>query len=123
MRHSVYFTVSQYTHNFCFELNTHVTNEKRMCLKLVFLQRALLPTREKIEQSIDPKHVQKTVSHLCVNICNMSSLISFYKKTHFRTILAKNNGTTCNIYLKLFLSPPPSPLQCCYAAVFYASPN
>ena len=36
------------------------------------------------------------------------------------TILAKNNGTISYIYLKVFLCPP-SPSQCCYAAVFMYS--
>ena len=43
-----------------------------------------------------------------------------YRCCYIPTILAKNNGTISYIYRKVFLCPP-SPSQCCYAAVFMYS--
>mgnify|MGYP000214684124 CR=1 FL=1 len=61
MQHSVCFTASKYNYIFFFELNMHVTNKKTH----LFAARPTPDKGKKIEDSIDPKHVQKIiVSHL-----------------------------------------------------------
>ena len=67
-----------------------------MCLKLVSLQRALLLTREKIEQSVDPKHVQKKLSHPYVTLFdpNVAQCVENKDNVSPRCNKAKQNVNT-----------------------------